>query len=215
MKTDPQEQLIAAPREKRDIWDQFRHDHELITRLKITSQELDALAKCALLGTLACKQDFLFILRQIREATSPANAQAVVWSPPPDAHEDSIEEPAPDLGRIRQRLANPRAVLSEPASLGGIARRRVPEQFGVTFWAVVLVAGLMWNFAIAISRWREAFMSSIGAPATYSSPSATWYAKIDDFNMLIGWEILFVGVVAAVIYLRSRKRSSRFKVKPI
>jgi hypothetical protein len=215
MKPDTQEQLIAAPREKRDIWDQFRHDDELIDRLRITPQEIDTLAKCALLGTLTCKQDLLFILRQVREATSPANAQAAVWSAPVDAPEDTIEEHATDLGRIRLRLASPAATLPEPGSLAGIVRRRVPEQFGVTFWALVLAAGIMWNFAIAMSRWRENFLSKIGAPVHQSSQSAAWYVKIDDFNMLIGWEILLVVCVAAVLYLRSRKRHRRFKVKPI
>jgi hypothetical protein len=39
--------------------------------LSITPQELEALSKCALLGTLTCKEDMLFILRQIREARRP------------------------------------------------------------------------------------------------------------------------------------------------
>ena len=61
--------MPPAPRQERAILDQIRNDHELIARLEITPAELEALSKCALLGTLTCKEDMLFILRQIREAT--------------------------------------------------------------------------------------------------------------------------------------------------
>src|SRR5208337_4093895 len=71
MKGELQDQLILAPRTERAILDEIRNDRELIARLRVTPQELEALSKCALLGTLTCKQDMLFILRQIREATSP------------------------------------------------------------------------------------------------------------------------------------------------
>jgi hypothetical protein len=214
MKSHAQENLIATPREERDIWDQFQHDDELIERLKITPKELDSLANCALLGTLTCKQDLLFILRLIRDATSPEDAQAIALTPAA-AYQDTIEEPPLDIGRIRLRVAPTAPILSEPGSLEGIVRRRFPEQLGISFWTLVLVAGLVWNFAIAMYRWHETFLSKIGAPAYKSPQSAPWYPNIDDFNMLIGAEILVVVCVAAVLYLRSRKRHRRFKVKPI
>src|SRR5216683_3972204 len=78
MTTISQEPLANASPEKRGLWDQFRHDHELIERLRITPDEIDALEHCALLGTLTGKQDLLFILRQIREATSPIAAEEIV-----------------------------------------------------------------------------------------------------------------------------------------
>src|ERR1700737_1906817 len=91
MKTEGQENLAGAAREKRDIWDQFRHDHELIERLRITPDEVDALEHCALLGTLTCKQDLLFILRQIREAASPVSEDDIVDIRPIAAYEHSFE----------------------------------------------------------------------------------------------------------------------------
>jgi hypothetical protein len=214
MVTKAQERLANASPEKRGLWDQFRHDHELIERLRITPDEVDALEHCALLGTLTCKQDLLFILRQIREATSPVTAEEIVELRPVAAYEDSFEEPAPRVVRSQSFFA-PAPRLTELGSLEGIVRYRLPEQLGISFWALFLAGGVMWNFAIAIYRWREHFMASIGAPATQSSQSIPWYARIDDFSVLLGWEILFVGCVIAVLFGRSRRRHRRLKVRPI
>jgi hypothetical protein len=82
MKANNQEALNLAPQQEREILEQIRNDHELLARLKITPEELEALSKCALWGTLTCKQDMLFILRQIREATSPGSDQAVLIHQP-------------------------------------------------------------------------------------------------------------------------------------
>ena len=214
MKTVPQERLANASPEKRGLWDQFRHDHELIERLNITPDEIAALENCALLGTLTCKQDLLFILRQIREATSPVTAEDLIEIRPVRAYEDSFEEPAPRVVRTQSFLAlAPR--LTEVGSLETIVRHRMPEHLGISFWALVLIGGLMWNLAIAIHRWREHFMASIGAATMQSAQSVPWYAKIDDFNVLLGWEILFVGCILAVIAQRSRRRHSRLKVRPV
>ncbi len=221
MKIDPREQVVAPDLEKREIWDQFRNDHELIDRLKISAQELETLSRCALLGTLTCKQDLLFILRQIREATTPG-APPTVFAAPASASGaayDSIDQTAPpDLSRIRVHLATPAAAVSvESASHARVTRGRVREHFGVTFWVVILAAGLVWNFAIAISRWRDGFLAKVVAPAT-SAPaeSPAWFARVDEFKMLIGWEILFLLGVSVVIYLlASRKRPRRLKVKPL
>ena len=78
MNTETQQTVIQAPPpQEPSFLDQIRNDHELVARLSITPQELEALSKCALLGTLNCKEDMLFILRQIREATRPGpKAQA-------------------------------------------------------------------------------------------------------------------------------------------
>jgi len=72
MNTETQQPVMPTPpSQERSILDQIRNDHELVARLSITPQELEALSKCALLGTLTCKEDMLFILRQIREARKP------------------------------------------------------------------------------------------------------------------------------------------------
>jgi hypothetical protein len=213
MVTKAQERLANASPEKRGLWDQFSHDHELIERLRITPDEIDALQHCALLGTLNCKQDLLFILRQIREATSPITDDDIVDLRPVRAYEDSFEEPAPRVVRSQSFLA-PAPRLTEVGSLETIVRHRMLEQLGISFWALILVGGLMWNFAIAISHWREHFLASIGVPATQSVQSNAWYSKVDDFNVLLGWEILFVGGIAALMALRSRTRHRRLKVRP-
>jgi len=214
MKPDTQKQLAATTPDKRDLWDQFRNDHELIQRLKITPNEIDSLQRCALLGALTCKQDFLFILRQIREATGPITAEDITELRPVAAYEDSFEEPAPRVVRTQSYLA-PSAAKAAPGSLEGIVRRRIPEQFGIAFLALILAGGLMWNFAIAIYRWREHFMASIGASAAQSVQSPSWLTKLDDFSVLIGWEIMFVGCILGVVQLRSSRRHRRLKVRPI
>jgi len=214
MKPDQQDRLVPPAREKRDLWDQFRTDRELIERLNITPQELDSLAKCALLGTLTCKQDLLFILRQIREATGSDAAPAVYASPSVAAYKESIEDPTPDLTRIRVRLAPSAEALSQPSSLGGIVHRRVPEQFGVAFWALVLAAGVVWNLAIAITHWRASFLSKVDIPDESAPQSQAWFTRLDEFKVLLGWELLLVGGAALAIYLLSNRRPRRFKVRP-
>jgi hypothetical protein len=211
MKTEMQDRLNLAPQEERAILDQIRNDPDLIERLKITPQELEALSKCALLGTLTCKQDMLFILRQIREATSPALDQTTLFPQPPEA-EDEEEDRIPDFRQLPVRTFSPST--PEPGSLDGIVRRRLPEQFGVLFWVVVLVIGLVWNGVITMSHWRDDFMTSIGAPVNQAPAPNAWYNSLDRFNVLLMWEILFVAAVAAVMYLRTRRNSRRFKVRP-
>lgn len=213
MKAANQDHSTLAPREECEILDLIRNDHELIERLRISPEDLEALSKCALFGTLTCKQDMLFILRQIREAGSPAIADTSLF-PQPAPLEDEEEDSVAECRRIAARIA--RTVEPEAGSLEGIARRRVPEQFGVLFWSAVLALGLAWNFLIAMSRWRDNFMTTIGTPADQASPSATWYGNLDGLNLhvLLWWEILFVVGVAVGVYLSSRRGSRRLKVRP-
>jgi hypothetical protein len=211
MKAENQEQVNLTPREERAIVDEIRNDRELIHRLSITPQELEALSKCALLGTLTCKQDMLFILRQIREATSPAVDQAALFPKPP-LLEELDEEPGPDLSHIKARVAP--MVIPEPGSLDSIARRRLPEQFGVLFWVFVLAIGLVWNGVIIISKWRDNVMTTFGTSVSQAPASDGWYSKLDHLNVLLFWELLFVGVIAFLIHLKSQHDSRRFKVRP-
>jgi len=211
MKGDTQDRLTGAPQSQRAILDQIRNDRELIERLRISPRELEALSKCVLLGTLTCKQDMLFILRQIREAGGPAIHQATLL-PQPLPLKDEEEDTSPGFRRIPVRVAP--SIAPGPGSLEGIVRRRVPEQFGVLFWTVVLVAGLVWNGVIAISHWQHNFVTVIGSPAAQTLSSAAWFSNLDRFNVLLALEILFVAIVALVMYLKSRRGSRRFKVRP-
>ena len=45
MKNETHDATNLAPREERAILDEIRNDHELIARLRITPQELEALSK--------------------------------------------------------------------------------------------------------------------------------------------------------------------------
>jgi hypothetical protein len=211
MKPDSSDSLDLAPRKERAILDQIRNDHELIDRLNITPQELDALSKCALLGTLTCKQDMLFILRQIREAGGSAIDHAALV-PQPAPAQDEQEDSIPDFRRIQTRIAP--ATDHGSGSLESIIRRRMPEQFGVLFWSLVLVAGLVWNAFIAMSRWNTRFASTIGSSAAQAAPADAWYSYFDHPNVLLWWEILFVAAVAVVMFVKARKGTRRLKVRP-
>ena len=200
MKSEQRELLVDAPRDKRELWDQFHQDRELIDRLRITSNEIDMLKRCALLGTLTCKQDLLFILRQIREATAPITPEDLVELRPVPEPGSFFEEPVLPVLRTHPRIA--------PAP---VVERHLPEQLGIPFWALVLAGGLMWNVAILIYRWREQFIA--GASAVPQSVS--WLASLDDFSVLIGWEIMFVGCILGVVHLRSSRRHRRLKVRPV
>ncbi len=217
MKADTEENQALVPHEECEVLNLIRDDHELIERLSITPEELAALSKCAMFGTLTCKQHMLAILRQIREADGSAEGGVAVGEtdlfPEPAIPEEREEAPVPDCRRMLVRL-NGMAVPEEPGSLQSIVRRRVPEQFGILFWTIVMVVGLAWYFLVAMSRWRNNFLTTIGMPVGEAAPSAAWYSNLDRFNILLWGELLFVLGIAAVIYLRSRRGYRRFKVRP-
>ena len=152
----------------------------------------------------------LFILRQIREAGGPGIDQATIV-PQPAPPEDQEKDFAPDVRHMPFRTS---VIRPEPGSLEAIVRRRVPEQFDVMFWLMVLAAGLAWNGAIMMSRWNSKLTTSIGSPAAQPLASNPWYNSLDRFNVLLWLELLFVAGVALVMYLRSRRSPRRFKVRP-
>jgi hypothetical protein len=55
----------------------FCRAHGVVERLRVTPQELQALADASLLGSLTCKEDVLFMLRQIRGARTHAEPEAI------------------------------------------------------------------------------------------------------------------------------------------
>ena len=216
MKSDVQDQPILVPQEECEVLNLIRDDHELIKRLRITPEELEALSKCAMLGTLTCKQHMLGILRQIREAGGPAVGGSAIGQTPlfpePAVPEEREEAPVPDCRKMLVRLAG--TAVPEPGSLEGVVRRRVPEQFGILFWTIVLVVGLAWNFLIAMSRWRNNFMTNIGMPIGQAAPSAAWYSNLDRTYILLWGEVLLVVGIAVVMYLKSRRGHRRLRVRP-
>jgi hypothetical protein len=54
----------------------FCRAHGVVERLRVTPQDLQALADASLLGSLTCKEDVLFMLRQIRGARTQAEPEA-------------------------------------------------------------------------------------------------------------------------------------------
>src|SRR5260221_4097141 len=209
MKGETKHQPDLAPREEQAILDQIQNDRDLIARLHITPQELEALSKCALLGTLTCKQDMLFILRQIREATSPTIDHTTLFPQPAPRNElgeDSAHR------QIATRVAP--IILPRPDSLESINRRRIPERFGVLFWVVILVVGVAWNGWLIISHMHGNFMTTFSAAVSQASGWNGWYGKLDHVNVLLFWAVLLVVAIAGAIHLKSRRDSRRFKVRP-
>ena len=201
MKGDLHGHLDLAPSEERAILDEIRNDHDLLHRLSITQQELEALSKCSLLGTLTCKQDMLFILRQIREASSHSIGHTL-FPNPPEAKELSGDF-APSLRGIVTRPAS--VVTGEPESPDTIVRGRI--------FRVVVLVGLVGSALLIIYRWRD-LVTKIGAMAGQATSSGVWYVQLDHLNVLLFWEILIVGAIASVMFLKSQRGSRRFKVRP-
>lgn len=57
------------------IFEEFCADREGLEALGVTEAELQTLSRVSLLGTLSCKEDVEFILRQIREARRPTEPE--------------------------------------------------------------------------------------------------------------------------------------------
>jgi hypothetical protein len=56
----------------------FCRIHGIVERLRVTPEELEALSNASLLGSLTCEHYVKFMLRQIREASKPAEPRATV-----------------------------------------------------------------------------------------------------------------------------------------
>jgi len=207
VKGDTQDHLPVERLAAREILDEIRSDRELIERLNISRQELEALSKCGLLGTLTCKQDMLFILRLIREATIPAIDQATVPQPLDTLQDLDEEDPEPDFSRIPVRIAV--GIPPEPGSSDGVVRSRVHVHFGVLFLTLFLVGVFVWNGVKVMSRWRDNFNSAAQSLFAYTS-----HSNLDRFNVLLSGEILFVAGLAVWMYLKSHSGTRRLKVRP-
>lgn len=161
MKSNSPEYGDPMPQEERPVWEEFCDDHELLERLEVTQQELTALKNCVLLGTLTCKEDMLFILRQIRLATEPSPEETTISPAPGPRRGNKVEDSAKELSSP----ANYRplaSVRSKPEPASPAVRSRVIEQFGVLCWALVLLGFVMWNLVTGLSNWRQIFLGTIG-----------------------------------------------------
>jgi hypothetical protein len=53
---------------RRDVWEAFLNDQELLDRYRVTEQEIDTLKTLAPFGTLTCSDDIIYILERIRRS---------------------------------------------------------------------------------------------------------------------------------------------------
>ena len=211
--TTPGHTTIVAPREKREVWEHFCADKELLDRLRVTHDELKALENCALLGTLSGKDDLLFILRQLREprtAVQPDEPPA-----PRPGIEVEIEEPEEPAARVVPILNLHTATnLRDPASFATITRNRRLEHLGILAGAITLIAIVMWNFLGGISAWRDHFLSIVPSRAGQQAIAVAQSNPGASVSRLVIAELFAVGVIALMMHLRSRNVHRRFKVKP-
>jgi len=155
--------MQAPPSQERSILDQIRDDHELVARLSITPQELEALSKCALLGTLNCKEDMLFILRQIREARKPG-PEAQATHNPSASTASTASAPPMRAAEILRKIR----LLSEVNTKNGASAAEADN-------AQRLARALMERYSITAVEER---------PATQQRPTAklTWVYWQELFN---------------------------------
>jgi hypothetical protein len=173
MKSSTTEYGVPLPQEERQVWDQFCDDHELLERLQVTPQELTALKNCVLLGTLTCKGDMLFILRQIRMATEPSSEDTTISPAPEPSRDIRVEDPAKVIGApANYRPAASVSSTPEPGSLAAIAgsRSRVIKQFGLLCWTLVLLGFVLWNAVTGLSNWQRALLTTIGVQTQQATP---------------------------------------------
>jgi hypothetical protein len=112
------------------IIEDFSGDRELIERLGVTPEEIRMLSSVSMLGNLTCKQDVLFILRQLRETKGPGKALAPVSPETLLAPYQKIEPAIPNIGEMvewirSEALAN----LSARESMRNARSRRPLGQF--------------------------------------------------------------------------------------
>lgn len=89
----------------------FCRNHGVVERFRVTPEELKALSNASLLGPLICEQDVKFVLRQIREASKPAEPQATVA--PDQISVPFLLDAASSLERAENRSSGPSGGKSE------------------------------------------------------------------------------------------------------
>ena len=169
------------------IIEEFRRDHELIERLRVTSHELQALSSASLLGSLTCKQDVLFMLRQIREARNPAALQAAVPPEPLYLPGENIEPSQPSFSEMAERIRHESlAKLTAWDDSSTAHRRSALAHFGVFSSALVVL--------MAAITWACFKMMSIARGARFD--------KAGNSKILVSSVILFVASVVVGMCLR-------------
>jgi hypothetical protein len=68
---------IEGQTAQQDVFKEFCRDRKSIRSLGVTPQEMEALSRASLLGTLSSKEDLLFMLKQLRENPVVAEKNAL------------------------------------------------------------------------------------------------------------------------------------------
>ncbi|MDO8433631.1 MAG: hypothetical protein Q7S58_14595 [Candidatus Binatus sp.] len=214
MKINAPNGAIAAPNGKREAWEALCRDHELLERLRVTPEELEALRTCALLGSLTGKDDMLFILRMIRGGNTPDFAVAVELDDDAPEPADSLKEP--EAPRRNFKPAFDRSTIAAPApeSLAAIARVRVPEQLGVFALIIAFTLGLLWYFVPTIAGFEHHFWSQLGIVPVEATAPAMTASRLGEYRMLIACEVLVVAAALFVTHWIYRNPTKRLKVRP-
>ena len=89
----------------------FCRSHGVLERFQLTPEELKALSNASLFGSWTCEQDVKFMLRQIREASKPAEPQATVA--PEQISAPFLLDAASSLERAENGSAGPSEKKSE------------------------------------------------------------------------------------------------------
>ena len=118
----------------------FCRAHGIIERLQVTPQELQALSNVSLLGSLTCRQDALFVLRQVRSAMKPAGLPATVRPESLDVPYQDIEYDSWIAELVRRESL---ARLTEFDSSGDIDHRNPLHRVVVVSLALVLMVIFM------------------------------------------------------------------------
>lgn len=214
MKTNAPTGLIAAPISKQQAWEELCSDRELLERLKVTPEELEALRNCAFLGSLSGKDDMLFILRMMRAGNTPEFAVAVDLDHEPTEVEEEIEEEEASNDVFRPVLNLSSFPAPTPESLAAIARVRVPEQLSLFAAIITLTLGLLWYFVAAASGWDHRFWSHVGIVPSAAVASGTTTGRISDYRILMIGEAVFIALAVSVTHWIYRKPVRRLKVRP-
>jgi len=119
------EAWIEGSSNRLKLVEEFRGDYELIERLRVTEEELDGLSRVSLLGALTCKQDLLFVLRQIREANEPAGEEALAAPQDLLVPCREVEPSIPDVSEMTERIRREAlAKMAETDSMQDTGRRK-------------------------------------------------------------------------------------------
>jgi hypothetical protein len=165
------------------ILEGFCSEHGIIERFWLTPQELKTLSSAALLGSLTCKQDVQFMLRQVNGARKPANPRVTVPLQPPKVADEYIEPSAPGVSAMAERIR--RVALTRLAELDSLRTDpRSPIRRYVDFSsALVLMLAMTRSFIEMMPNLMQHLLPEAG-------------------RTLLSGQLLFAASLIGGIYLR-------------